>query len=160
MIKKIATTLTVLLMFFGCSTTTAEADKPYELPKIEYYGAHYSLSYNEYEAVCAAVMSESGGETYEGQQAVAQCILNACELTGMRPLEVLTKYQYADTDEEPTQSVREAVLSVFTDGETVRDEKITIFYSPENMKDGYSEYHESQKYVCTIGGHRFFVERV
>ena len=85
MIKKIATTLTVLLMFFGCSTTTAEADKPCELPKIEYYGAYYSLSYNEYEAVCAAVMSESGGEEFIGQQAVSQCILNACELTGMRP---------------------------------------------------------------------------
>lgn len=160
MIKKITTMLTVLLMFFGCSTTTTEADKPSDLPKIEYYGAYYSLSYNEYEEVCAAVMAESGGEDYIGQQAVAQTILNTCLITGMRPIEVLTENQYAETDKLPTQSVREAVVSVFTDGETVIDELVTIFYSPANMKTGTSAYHESQIYSCTIGGHKFFIERV
>ncbi len=154
MIKKIATILTVLLLFFGCSTTTAESDKPLQVPYNE-----YPLSQIEFEAVCNAVMAESGGETYEGQQAVAQCVLNTCLITGMRPIEVLSENQYADTDKLPTQSVREAVLSVFTDGETVIDELVTIFYSPANMKTGTSAYHESQIFSCAIGGHRFFIER-
>lgn len=159
MIKKITTAIMTVLMFFGFSTTTDKAEIPEELPKIEYYGAYYSISYNEYEAICNSVMAESEGEPFEGQQAVAQCILNACRLTGKRPLEVIVEYQYAETDREPTESVREAVLSIFTDGFEVIDENATLFYSPLNMKSGTSVFHESQIYVCTIGGHRFFAER-
>lgn len=154
MIKKIATILTVLLLFFGCSTTTAESDKPLQVPYNE-----YPLSQIEFEAVCAAVMSESGGESFRGQQAVAQCILNACYITEKRPLEVLSAYQYSDTDREATDSVKNAVWSVFTDGEKILHTDVTIFYSPDNMKTGYSAYHESQIYSCTIGGHKFFIER-
>lgn len=37
----------------------------------------------------------------------------------------------------------------------VTDAKILFFYAPALVS---SEWHESQTYVCTIGGHRFFGE--
>lgn len=35
------------------------------------------------------------------------------------------------------------------------DAEILYFYAPALVS---SEWHESQTYVCTIGGHRFFEE--
>ena len=157
--KVISSVLLAIAMFFGIAPAICEAEIPQELPKIEYYGAYYSLSYNEFEAICNAVMAEAEGESFEGQQAVAQCILNTCEIKGIAPLEAITKYQYASTNRTPSDSVREAVTSVFTDGAKVIDERVTLFYSPANMKNGISSYHESQIYSCTIGGHKFFIER-
>lgn len=40
-------------------------------------------------------------------------------------------------------------------GETVTDAKILFFYAPALVS---SAWHESQTYICTIGGHRFFGE--
>lgn len=54
---------------------------------------------------------------------------------------------------EPNAETREAVAAVFDAGETVTDAKILFFYAPALVS---SEWHESQTYVCTIGGHRFF----
>ena len=101
-------------------------------------------------------MAEAGGECYEGQVLVAQCILNAAEKLGQQPSEAVVTLRYAKGRPEPTQSVRDAVAAVFDRGETITDEPILYFYAPARTT---SEWHESQIFVTEVGGHRFFAER-
>ena len=115
--------------------------------------ARYRLTADERELICEVVMAESGIEPFDGKMAVSQCILNACEKTGKRPAEIVEEYGYTDLRVEPNAETREAVAAVFDAGETVTDAEILYFYAPELV---YSEWHESQTYICTIGGHRFF----
>ena len=100
-------------------------------------------------------MAEAGAEPYIGQMAVAQCILNACEQENERPAEIVRRYGYTDERPEPSYKVKSAVSDVFDDGETATDREILYFYAPALCQ---SIWHESQTYVCTIGGHRFFEE--
>ena len=115
----------------------------------------YALTAAERDTVERVVMAEAGAEPYEGQIAVAQCILNACEREDMRPDEIVIKYQYTEKRPEPTDAVKAAVSAVFDYGETVTDREILYFYAPELCE---SEWHEAQEYVMTVGGHRFFEE--
>lgn len=101
-------------------------------------------------------MAESGGESYKGQMLVAQCILNAAEIDGIRPPQVIKKYVYAKSRPEPSDSVKQAVSAVFDKGETVTDEPIVYFYAPARVK---SKFHESQKFVLQEGGHKFFAQK-
>lgn len=116
----------------------------------------YSLTDAERDLIERVVMAESGGESYKGQMLVAQCILNACEIDGIRPAKVIKKYAYAKARPEPSDSVKRAVSVVFDKGDTVTDEKVIYFYAPGIVK---SEFHESQIFCVEEGGHRFFAER-
>ena len=115
----------------------------------------YALTAAERDTVERVVMAEAGAEPYEGQIAVAQCILNACERENMRPDEIVVKYQYTDKRPKPTNEVKAAVSAVFDYGETVTDREILYFYAPGLCE---SDWHEAQEYVMTVGGHRFFEE--
>lgn len=117
--------------------------------------ARYQLTAEERGLVCQVVMAESGTEPFDGKMAVSQCILNACEKTGKRPAEIVDEYGYTDRRVEPNAETREAVAAVFDAGETATDREILYFYAPALCQ---SLWHESQTYVCTIGGHRFFEE--
>ena len=106
------------------------------------------------------VAGEACGESYDGQRAVAQCIYNAMLKDGLTPQEVKINYQYAgwkeglyDSDRKTWQSVHDAVSAVFDNGDFVTDKPILYFYNPSIV---YSGWHESQNYVMTIGGHKFF----
>lgn len=116
----------------------------------------YALTDAERDVVERVVMAEAGGESFEGQMLVAQCILNAAEKSGTAPSEAVVAYKYTTRRPEPTQSVRDAVAAVFDDGETVTDEPILYFYNPAIVS---SSFHESQIFVIEVGGHRFFAER-
>lgn len=102
------------------------------------------------------VMAEAGGESFEGQMLVAQCILNAAEKRGVEPSEAVVLYSYTKSRPDPTQRVKDAVAAVFDRGETVVDEPILYFYNPALVT---SDFHESQIFVIEEGGHRFFAER-
>ncbi len=115
----------------------------------------YELTAAERDEIERVVMAEAGAEPFDGKMAVSQCILNACEKTGKRPAEIVEEYGYTDRRVEPNAETREAVAAVFDAGETVTDAEILFFYAPVLVS---SEWHESQTYVCTIGGHRFFEE--
>ena len=117
--------------------------------------ARYALTAAERDTVERVVMAEAGAEPYEGQIAVAQCILNACERENMRPDEIVVEYKYTDKRPKPTDEVKAAVSAVFDYGETVTDREILYFYAPALCE---SEWHETQSYVMTVGGHRFFEE--
>ena len=148
-----------LVLLFAAAAVPEEITIPETEPTIEptvsaqIPTARYYLTADERELICEVVMAESGTEPFDGKMAVSQCILNACEKTGKRPAEIVAEYGYTDLRVEPNAETREAVAAVFDAGETVTDAEILYFYAPELVS---SEWHESQTYVCTIGGHRFF----
>ena len=111
---------------------------------------------DERDVVERVVMAEAGGESFEGQMLVAQCILNAAEKRGVDPSEAVVLYSYTKSRPDPTQRVKDAVAAVFDRGETVVDEPILYFYNPTLVT---SDFHESQIFVIEEGGHRFFAER-
>lgn len=134
-----------------------EIEEPSE-DVIKSFAPRYELSDAEREAVEKTVMCEAGCESFEGQMLVAQCILNAAEYDGISPEKVLSRYQYADYtslsyEVVATDSVKNAVSSVFDAGDTVTDEPIMFFYNPDLAT---SQWHESLGYVLTEGHHRFF----
>lgn len=124
----------------------------------------YPLSDYERWLVESIVAGESGIEPYWGKVAVASCILNACLLEDKRPEEIQTMYSYAGWEPieefesecmeaygntDLADEVREAVSQVFDKGEVLSNE-ILWFCS------GYSEWHESQRFVIEISNHKFF----
>lgn len=115
----------------------------------------YDLTDEERRAVASAVTAEAEGEPFAGKVAVAQCILQACEDDEIGPLEVLAKYSYAKSRPEPSMEALDAVSHVFDFGYRATYEPIKYFYAPELTT---SSWHESQVYVMTINGHRFFKE--
>lgn len=118
-------------------------------------GPRFYLSDYERAELESLVMAESGAESYEGQMGVAQCILNACEKENKQPSEIAIMYRYTKHRPAPNESVKEAVRAVFDRGEVITDAKILYFYAPALV---YSAWHESQTYVLTVGGHKFFAE--
>ena len=137
-----ATTVTSTAAAFSEAASRAENAPP-----------RYALTAHERRVVEQVVMAESGAEPFAGQMAVAQCILNACEREGLRPDTAVAAYGYTKARPEPTATVAEAVAAVFDRGETVTDEEILYFYNPKMAK---SVWHESQRFVVEIAGHRFF----
>ena len=128
------------------TTTTTTAPAP---------ALYYPLTAEERDIVERVVMAEAGGESYEGQMAVAQCILNASTLHDLRPDEAVEEFKYTGWRPDPTEEVKQAVAAVFDDGATVFDRDVLYFYAPALCR---SKWHESQVYVTTIGGHKFFKE--
>lgn len=125
-----------------------------EVPFDEEVAPFGLTDYERYVAECI-VMGEAAGESYEGKMLVAQCLLNACYKDDLKPSEVRIKYQYSGWNENPSEEVKSAVSAVFDERQTVTDEPILYFYAP---KWCVSEWHETQEYVLTEGGHRFFKE--
>ena len=128
---------------------------PSEENASQYVTVRYALSDEERDEVERVMMAECGGEERDGMIAVGQCILNACEESGLRPHEALERYGYTHIRKEPSEAVKEAVCAVFDRGETVTDEPILYFYADYAK----SPWHESQQFVMQIGVHRFFEKR-
>lgn len=116
----------------------------------------YELSNDERAVIEQVVAAEASGEPYNGQAAVAECILNACEKDGIRPDRAIGKYGYTPNRIAPTQSIKDAVSAVFDRGETISGGRILYFYAPDRC---VSKWHESQEFVVEIANHRFFAER-
>lgn len=134
---------------------------PHPMPEVdvsemETATPRYALTVSERDIVERVVMAEAGGEGFDGQRLVAQCILNTAEAMDLRPDEVvLAPNQYASPAAEASQEVKDAVSAVFDDGDMVTDEPIRWFY---NDKLVYSEWHEGKRFVMYFGNHKFFAE--
>lgn len=127
-----------------------------DVSEMETTTPRYALTVSERDIVERVVMAEAGGEGFDGQRLVAQCILNTAEAMDMRPDEVvLAPNQYASPAAEASQEVKDAVSAVFDDGDMVTDEPIRWFY---NDKLVYSEWHEGKRFVMYFGNHKFFAE--
>jgi len=115
----------------------------------------YELTDDERLTIAQVVEAEAAGEPYAGKIAVAQCILQSCEDDGIRPDVAVRKYGYSPERPTASQESLDAVQAVFDFGEVVSKEPIKYFYAPDKTK---SKWHESQDYVLTINGHKFFKE--
>lgn len=113
----------------------------------------YAITESERLAIVKAVVCETGGQDPEAAILVAQCILNAAEHDGIRPVEVLERYKYADYPVELTTTAFEAVTDVFDWGNTITSEPIMFFYAPDRVQ---SDWHETMDFVLDYGGHRYF----
>ena len=138
----------------GTATTPAPSSTTTAEPAPE-DGPYYALTDGERDLVERVVMAEAGGESFDGQIAVAQCILNASELRQIRPSETVKVLKYTKARPKPTEQVKQAVAAVFDDGYRLFDREVIYFYAPALVT---STWHESQTYVTTIGCHKFFKE--
>lgn len=136
----------------GAESVTEEES---EVIASEEFQPVFQLSDEERLVAECIVMGEANGEPYDGQVLVAQCLLNACLKDDLQPSEVRTKYKYSGWNENPSESVKNAVNAVFDDGYKVTDEFILYFYAPKHSK---GTWHETQRFVIEVGGHRFFAE--
>ena len=118
--------------------------------------AYFKLTNEQRALVEQVVSAECRGEPYDGQVAVAQCILNACLKDDIAPEQAIEDYQYTDNRAEPTESVKKAVSAVFDKGEGITEDPIIYFYNPTTAENG--EFHESQSFVLKIANHKFFKE--
>lgn len=116
----------------------------------------YDITDAERWTLASVITAEAGSEPFAGKVAVAQCILQACEDDGIRPTEAIAKYAYSSSRPRPYDDALEAVQAVFDHGDRVTAEPIKYYYAPALV---YSDWHESQAYVMTINGHRFFAEK-
>ena len=119
------------------------------------YEIRYELTDTERWEIASVLTAEAAGEPFAGKVAVAQCVLQTCEDEDLRPSDVLAKYCYSKRRPEPTEEALEAVQAVFDFGHVATNQPIKYFYAPA-LTD--SEWHESQVYILTINGHRFFKE--
>lgn len=119
------------------------------------YEKRYELTDAERWEIASVITAEAVGEPYAGKVAVAQCVLQMCEDEGIRPAEVFAKYGYSKRRPEPSWESLEAVQSVFDFGQVATSEPIKYFYAPALVS---GEWHETQVYVLTINGHKFFKE--
>lgn len=114
----------------------------------------FELSDYERWVVECMVMGEAEGESWEGKAMVAYCILNGCIREEVQPSELRKLYKYSGWKENPSEDVKTAVTAIFDDGHEPVDDIPLWFYSPKNVSK--TPWHESQRYICTIGGHKFF----
>lgn len=147
----------VISTIAGGRENVTELPKPTATPEPTEAPVRFYLSASERDTVERVVMAESGGESFEGQMLVAQCILNAAEKEGVQPSEAVVIYSYTSNRPDPTQSVKDAVAAVFDRGEVANDAPVMYFYNPALVT---SDWHESQIFVAEVGGHRFFAERI
>ena len=112
----------------------------------------YNLTEADRETLWHIVQGEAGGESYEGKMWVATCLLNAMRKNDMSAEEVRVAYQYSGWAETVSDDTKKAVSQVFDFGDATND-SVLWFYAPKLCE---SAWHESQKFVAEIGGHRFF----
>lgn len=123
---------------------------------IQVNNVRYYLTDSERLFVERIIQAESGNtEPFAGQMLIAQCILNACERSELPPSKMAKYYGYTNLakPEDIKDSVKDAVVMVFDKGYEVVKDKILFYYAP---KYTYSSWHESQRFVIELSGHRFF----
>lgn len=112
----------------------------------------------DWDYVLGVVAQECWGEPYDGQMAVAQCILDTAQLRNMTPEEVVKlpgRYASPLDYDKAKSAVEDACIAVFILGERITSEPIEYFYSTVGGK--YSHWHEADLiHVMTIGNHKFF----
>lgn len=123
-------------------------DQPATIPDLDW----------DWDYVLGVVAQECRGEPYDGQMAVAQCILDTAQLRNMTPEEVVklpNRYASPLNNDKAKSDVEDACIAVFILGERITSEPIEYFYSTVGGK--YSHWHETDLiHVMTIGNHKFF----
>ncbi len=122
-------------------------------PKVLNNSEPYPLTKQQRDYIEQITMGEMGGESFIGQMAVAQCILDMSRYKNIDPIEAIKISGYCKPKKDVTEKVKCAVSEVFDKGKRVTYSRLLYFYAPHIVD---SRWHETQKYITTIDGVRFF----
>ena len=120
----------------------------------------FYISDDERYTIACIIAGEAYNSGMDLKTAVAQTIYIAMKIEGCRLNGVISRYDgYRDRsviEDHVWQECQEAIAQIFDRGEMAIDEPIEFFYAPQYCT---SDWHESLKYVTTIGGCRFFTRK-
>ena len=120
----------------------------------------FYISDDERYTIACIIAGEAYNSGMDLKTAVAQTIYIAMKIEGCRLNGVISRYDgYRDRsviEDRVWQECQEAIAQIFDRGEMAVDEPIEFFYAPQYCA---SAWHESLKYVATIGGCRFFTRK-
>lgn len=120
----------------------------------------FYISDDERYTIACIIAGEAYNSDMDLKTAVAQTIYIAMKIEGCRLNGVIGRYDgYRDRsviEDHIWQECQEAIAQIFDRGEMAVDEPIEFFYAPQYCT---SDWHESLKYVTTIGGCRFFTRK-
>ena len=120
----------------------------------------FYISDDERYTIACIIAGEAYNSGMDLKTAVAQTIYIAMKIEDCRLNGVISRYDgYRDRsviEDRVWQECQEAIAQIFDRGEMAVDEPIEFFYAPQYCT---SDWHESLKYVTTIGGCRFFTRK-
>ena len=126
-----------------------------DYPDKIYQTYHIELTEEDRDVLEHLCMGEFGSGGFIGPALIAQAVKDAMCFDGYKTVEeVRVKCRYdASLDNEPTQDVKDAVSYVFDQDKAAVQHRIMYMYNPYMVS---SAFHESQNYVLTYEGIRFF----
>jgi hypothetical protein len=140
----------------GTAVSTTKAEETIKKSGKTDCGNGVYIDDDEFNYITRLVYGEAGAEPYDGQVLVAQCIYNGMKETGLNAYETKKHFKYSgSTTSGTSESVKKAVRAVFYQGYRYTEEEVLFFYAPGG-KGHWSDFHESQTFVCEVGGHRYF----
>ena len=120
-----------------------------------YSGSQVVLDSANRELLEALVMGEAGDQGFIGAALVAQTIHdtmikdNNYDVNSIR-----IQHAYSGTiDKQPNEDVKSAVAYIFDKGGMAVQHRLIYFYAPRLVS---SSFHESQKFIVSYKGHKFF----
>lgn len=138
-----------------CATESEDFLLNIDNPDSSYVSYSVELSDYDRDVLEHLVMGEAGGQGFIGCCLVAQAIKDTMITDGYPSVDaVRTGNGYsASLDNVPNQDVYDAIEYVFDNGGAAVQHRVIYFYAPNVCE---SAFHESQNYVVTHGGHKFF----
>ena len=127
-------------------------------PDPNYTGTAIKVTGSDRDILERLVMGEAGNQGFEGAALVAQCIRDMYLAGGFSSVDAVRRNcgYSGSLKRTPNQDVLDAVSYIFDQGGYAVKHRIFYFYSPANMSNGYSKFHESQNNIINYKDHKFF----
>lgn len=127
-------------------------------PDTSYYCPHFELTDKNRDLLERLCMGEFGSGGFAGAAMIAQAVKDDMYYYGYTDVAtIISQLHYTGrTDVTPTKSVKDAVTYVFDMDKDAIQHRILYMYNPKLMSEGYSSFHESQRYICNLEDVRFF----
>lgn len=124
-------------------------------PDSNYSTKTVTLSAKDRDLLERLVMGEAGGMGYTGCALVAQAIKDTMIYEGTSSVStIISKYSYTgSTKVKPNKAVKDAVSYVFDSNGSAVQHRLIYFYQSSYCT---SKWHETQNFVVSYGGVRFF----
>lgn len=138
-----------------CATESKDFLLHIDNPDTSYVSYSVELSDYDRDVLEHLVMGEAGGQGFIGCALVAQAIKDTLITDGYPSVDAVRvgNGYSASLDNVPNQDVLDAIEFVFDNGGAAVQHRVIYFYAPNVCE---SAFHESQNYVVTHGGHKFF----
>lgn len=127
-------------------------------PDTSYSVTHVELSDSNRALLERLCMGEFGEGGTTGAALIAQAVRDAMNYYGIDDVaEIIRQLHYTGSTSIPaSQSCKDAVTYIFDMDKSAIQHRILYMYNPKLMSEGFSDFHESQRYICTFKSVRFF----